>query len=234
MTRVSSLVVATYNIHRCYGADRRFAPERVQQVIHELDADVVALQEVETRDDGGLDLLEFLAGAEYRPIAGPTLFRENARYGNALLTRLPIDEVAHHDLSVPGREPRGAIDARLAAESATLRVVATHFGLSPAERRQQARRVLAILDAAAAPIEILLGDLNEWFLWGRPLAWLHRVFTETPAPATYPARLPLLALDRLWVRPNAALRSLKRHASTAARRASDHLPLRAELDLPAR
>jgi endonuclease/exonuclease/phosphatase family metal-dependent hydrolase len=233
VTRVPPLVVATYNIHRCYGGDGRYAPERVRQVLAELDADVVALQEVETRDDGGLDLLAFLAGDGYRAIAGPTLFRENARYGNALLTRLPVAEVARHDLSVPGREPRGAIDARLSAGGTALRIVATHFGLSPGERRRQARSVLAIMEPAAAPVEVLLGDLNEWFLWGRPLAWLHRAFTETPAPATWPARLPLLALDRLWVRPSAALRRLQRHRTPASRTASDHLPLRAEIDLPA-
>jgi endonuclease/exonuclease/phosphatase family metal-dependent hydrolase len=234
LSRVARVVVATYNIHRCYGGDGLFAPERVRRVIAELDADVVALQEVETRDDGGLDLLAFLAGERYHAIAGPTLFRERARYGNALLTRLPVDSVAHHDLSVPGREPRGAIDAQLALNGGALRIVATHFGLSPKERRAQARRVLRFMEAPAAPVEVLLGDLNEWFLWGRPLAWLHRAFMQTPAPATWPARFPVLALDRLWVRPNAVLASLARYDSASARAASDHLPLGAVLDVAPR
>lgn len=229
------IVVASYNIHRCTGGDGRFAPGRIRRVIEALDADVVALQEVETRDDGGLDLLESLAAGEYRAIAGPTLFRESARYGNALLSRLPVEDVRLHDISVDGREPRGAIEARLGARGETaIRVVATHFGLAPRERRLQARRVLELFAPRRAPLEVLLGDLNEWFLWGRPLRWLHRAFAQTPAPATWPARLPLFALDRLWVRPRAALAGLARHDGPLARSASDHLPLRAELVLDAR
>jgi len=223
------ITIASYNIHRCIGGDGRFDPARVRRVIEELDADVVALQEVETRADGGLDLLETLGGGEYRAIAGPTLMRENAHYGNALLSRLPVQDLRLHDLSVDAREPRGAIEVALGSDGGSLRVVATHFGLAPGERRQQARRLLALMGPARAPLEVLLGDLNEWFLWGRPLRWLHRAFAQTPAPATWPARFPLFALDRLWVRPRAALTALARHDSPAARAASDHLPLRAVL-----
>jgi endonuclease/exonuclease/phosphatase family metal-dependent hydrolase len=79
---------------------------------------------------------------------------------------------------------------------------------------------------------VLAGDLNEWFLWGRPLRWLHAHFEETPAPATFPARLPLLALDRVWTSPRSMLRRLAVHRSPLARRASDHLPLVADLELP--
>jgi len=139
-----------------------------------------------------------------------------------------------HDLSVEGREPRGAIEVSLGADAAPLRVLATHFGLAPWERRAQARRVLALVNSARAPLEVLLGDLNEWFLWGRPLRWLHRDFAPTPAPPTWPARFPVFALDRLWVRPRGALAALARHDSPAARAASDHLPLRAELALDLR
>lgn len=224
--------MATYNIHRCFGSDGCFSPERIRTVLAELDADIIALQEVETLQDGGFDLLEFFAGDEYQPIAGPTMLKQNAHYGNALLSRLPVEQVFRHDLTVPDREPRGAIDARISAKNMTVRLVATHFGLSIWERRVQAQRILELMEPQSEPVEILLGDLNEWFLWGRPLRWLHQVFTETPSPATFPARLPLLALDRLWVRPNSALRQLHPICTPIARAASDHLPLRAELELP--
>jgi endonuclease/exonuclease/phosphatase family metal-dependent hydrolase len=223
------IAIASYNIHRCIGGDGRFDPARVRRVIDALDADVIALQEVETRADGGLDLLERLGGGAYQAIAGPTLHRENAHYGNALLSRLPVQDVRLHDLSVPAREPRGAIEVSLGTPAGALRVVATHFGLAPWERRLQAQRVLELMGPARAPLEVLLGDLNEWFLWGRPLRWLHRAFAQTPAPATWPARFPVFALDRLWLRPRAALAALARHDSPAARAASDHLPLRALL-----
>jgi endonuclease/exonuclease/phosphatase family metal-dependent hydrolase len=75
-----------------------------------------------------------------------------------------------------------------------------------------------------------MGDLNEWFLWGRPLRWLHVQFRRTPAPATFPARLPVFALDRFWVRPRVLLDHLVVHSSPLARAASDHLPLVATLD----
>jgi endonuclease/exonuclease/phosphatase family metal-dependent hydrolase len=79
---------------------------------------------------------------------------------------------------------------------------------------------------------VLLGDLNEWLLWGQPLRWLHAYFKETPAPATFPARFPLFALDRVWVRPRSALVHLAANASELARRASDHLPITAVLECP--
>lgn len=227
----SVLTVATYNIHRCYGHDGHFSPERIRTVLRELDADIVALQEVETRYDSGHNLLDFLAGNEYQPIVGPTLQHKNSRYGNALLSRLPIKDFFQHDLTVPDREPRGAIDARIQAGNTTMRIMATHFGLSIRERRIQAGRILELMDPQVEPVEILLGDLNEWFLWGRPLRWMHQAFVETPSLATFPTRFPLFALDRIWVRPNSALRRLHRHCTQAAKAASDHLPLYAEVKL---
>ena len=72
---------------------------------------------------------------------------------------------------------------------------------------------------------VLVGDLNEWFLWGRPLRRLHAHFGATPAPATYPAGWPVFALDRMWVKPLDRLLGVTVHNSPLARQASDHLPL---------
>jgi len=71
----------------------------------------------------------------------------------------------------------------------------------------------------------VMGDLNEWYLWGRPLRWLHAKFAVTRTPPTFPARRPMLKLDRIWAHPTSALQSLKAHRSALARVASDHLPL---------
>lgn len=224
------LVVATYNVHRCIGRDGRSDPERNLTVLRELDADVIALQELQWRPADALHLLqEFALKLGYVALAGPTLLQTEGHYGNAVLTRLAVRESGTVDLSVPGREPRGALDAVLETSGGTLRVIATHLGLRPYERRQQMRRLLAQpRDGASATV--LLGDLNEWFLWGRPLRWLHARFGRTPAPATFPARRPLLALDRIWVEPRSLLRELRPHRSPLAREASDHLPLRAVLE----
>jgi endonuclease/exonuclease/phosphatase family metal-dependent hydrolase len=109
--------------------------------------------------------------------------------------------------------------------------VATHLGLRPAERREQVQQLLHLFRERPHDSSVLLGDLNEWFLWGRPLRRLHRHFRETPSLATFPRELPLLALDRIWTHPRAMLRSSQVHKTPLARLASDHLPLVATLDL---
>lgn len=227
------LSVATYNVHGCIGRDARFAPERTLGVLRELDADVIALQELRWKPDEALHLLaDFGERLGYAALAGPTLMRADGHYGNALLTRLGVRDIARIDLSLPGREPRGALDVRLDAGGGVLRVFATHLGLPPSERRVQMRQLLALMgEHGAAPL-ILMGDLNEWFLWGSPLRWLRRHFGRTPAPATFPAAWPMFALDRIWVEPRELLGAVRAHASRLARAASDHLPLRAELCLP--
>jgi endonuclease/exonuclease/phosphatase family metal-dependent hydrolase len=225
------LTLATYNIHRCVGGDGRMDPRRIAAVLREVDADVIALQEVASRRADAADLLAELAPESGMAIVlGPTLQREDASYGNALLTRLPIRESRRLDLSVPGREPRGALQVTMDWAGRELRVAATHLGLAPRERRTQVRSILAEFAAEPTGVEVLMGDLNEWFLWGRPLRWLRRRFAPSPAVRSYPARHPLFALDRIWVRPGAALLTIERHETTLARVASDHLPVKAVIE----
>jgi endonuclease/exonuclease/phosphatase family metal-dependent hydrolase len=224
------LTVATYNVHGCVGRDARFAPERILAVLRELDADVIALQELSWNPNEALHLLSELGkGLAYEALAGPTLTRADGHYGNAVLTRLKVRGLARVDLSVPGREPRGALDVHTEAGGTRLRVVATHLGLHPRERRLQMRRLLNLLEERDGEVQALTGDLNEWFLWGRPLRWLRRHFGRSPAPASFPARWPLFALDRVWVEPRSVLHALTVHSSALARIASDHRPVRAEL-----
>lgn len=223
--------LATYNIHRAIGRDGRFDPHRIARVLCEVAADVTALQEVETNGHQGLDVLAYLADRTgLHPIAGPVLLRETGEYGNALLTRASVRTVRRLDLSVPGREPRGALDVEVNWQGAPLHVVATHLGLNPGERRTQIQQLLDLFQERTAPRSILMGDLNEWFLWGRPLRRLQHAFSKTPAPPTFPARFPLFALDRIWLRPEAQLVNLSVHKSLLAREASDHLPLTAEVE----
>ncbi len=219
------LVVATYNVHGC--AD----PSRTAAVLRALEADVIALQELRWNPLDALHVLDDLAARlGCTPLAGPTLLRPDGHYGNALLTRLPVVRTRLEDLSFPGREPRGALAAELRAGASALTVIATHLGLAPRERRRQMQRLLALVRASDKPV-VLLGDLNEWFLWGRPLRWLRRHFGRTPAPATFPARWPLFALDRIWVEPARLLERIEVHDAAPAKEASDHLPLVATLAL---
>jgi len=222
--------VATYNIHACIGADGQFEPARTVTVLQEINADVVALQEVEHHIYNGYDLLDYLAAETgLTAIAGPTLLRDTRHYGNAILTRLPILAVTRIDLSLPRREPRGALDVMLDWHGQRLQVVATHLGLRPWERRHQIQQLLSLFTSGRADVSVLLGDINEWLLWGRPLRWLHRYFAASPQPRTYPAQFPLFAMDRIWVHPRAILTNLKVHDSPLTEITSDHLPLKAEL-----
>jgi endonuclease/exonuclease/phosphatase family metal-dependent hydrolase len=222
--------IASYNIHRGIGCDSRFSAQRILDVLNEIQADAIALQEVESHSTG-IDMLAWLAERTgYYAIAGITLLRAESRYGNAVLTRFPIRATQLLDLSFSRHEPRGAIVLDLDCDGSPLLLVATHLGLRPAERRAQIEQLLAPFRARPHMRAILLGDLNEWFLWGRPLRRLHRHFQPTPAPPTFPARLPMFALDRLWAHPRSILRYLGVHSSMLARAASDHLPLVAEVE----
>lgn len=229
------ITLATYNIHGCVGRGGRFDPGRIEAVLRELDADVVALQELRWNPEAALDQLrEFGERLGYHTAAGPTLMRGDGHYGNAVLTRLPIAELQLVDISQPGREPRGAIDLQLqlptaVAGAAPLRVIATHLGLSPAERRAQIQLLLKRLGQPTEDCVVLMGDLNEWFAWGRPMRRLHRHFGDTDCASTWPAVKPVFALDRIWVHPRECLLQVAPHHSKLARRASDHLPLRAVL-----
>ena len=225
--------LASYNIHLGIGRDGQFSPERIAAVIGEMDADVVALQEV-SFGVPGFDMLHYLSSAcGMTAIAGPTLVTSAGEYGNAILTNLAVVEVRRWDLSVARCEPRGAIDARVSHNGQALRIIATHLGLRPAERRRQIRQLLEIIETDRRHPTVLAGDVNEWFLWGRPLRWMHRHFQHTPAPATFPAGRPLFALDRIWVEPRRAMQQVVAHASTTARIASDHLPIVASIDFGA-
>ena len=231
------LRIATYNVHACVGRDGRHDPERVATVIGELNADVVALQEftypasvaLETRTPVVLTTLD-----RYECALGPTRQRTRQTvtecFGNALLTHHPIVEVHRIDLSMERREPRGALAATIDVRGERLHVLATHLGLRIHERRFQVRQILDYLDSVRDARVVVLGDFNDW-LPGRSAAHvLDRRLGKPPRPATFPVPWPLVALDRIWVHPSRALRGISIHATPAARVASDHFPVVAEID----
>jgi endonuclease/exonuclease/phosphatase family metal-dependent hydrolase len=232
MATIRQIRIASYNIHRCVGIDGRCDPGRVAEVLREIEADVVALQEVDADHwvQGGIDQLEFLAAATgFEAVPGPTLRGHRGHYGNALLTRLPLHTVYRHDLSVVGREPRGVIDVDVEAHGRYLRVVTTHLGLRPLERRTQLRALVGLVDKRESERVVLLGDMNEWMPGA--LRALHTRLAAAPRLRTFPAYRPMLALDRIWVRPRGSMRDVRVHHSHVARMASDHLPLVASIDL---
>ena len=231
-----SLTFASYNVHRCIGTDGTYSPERIRDVLRSIDADVVALQEVEVfREDPGI--LDYLCEDRlWSAIHGITLHRESGQYGNALLTRLPIGEVTRQDLTVRRREPRGAIHVRFPLDDVDVNVTATHLGLRSAERSSQAQSLSDAIKAQFNPAEtaginVLMGDFNQWFPWSRSLGYLRRQFKPVPALPTFPSRRPFMALDRIWA--SGTFRQMHIHTlrNPLTRRASDHLPIVANIEL---
>jgi len=227
--------VATWNVHSCVGGDGRHDPSRTAAVIAEIDPDIVALQEFRYPGDIALETRTPVVLTEldrYECALGPTLTRSGHCYGNVLLTRHPIRDVRRLDLSHARREPRGALVATIDVDGLPIHVLATHLGLRLGERRLQVRRILEFLDELRSGFVVILGDFNDW-LPGRSVV---RVLAErlgaSPSPRTFPVAWPLFALDRIWVHPREALRSVTVHATPRARAASDHLPVRADLQAP--
>lgn len=226
--------IATYNVHSCVGTDGRRDPERVARVIDELRADVVALQEmtyaadlaIETRSPVVLPVV-----SNYEHVLGPTHVRKEGQFGNVVLSRFPIRDLARIDLSEKRREPRGALHVVLDAFGSDFHVIATHLGLRPGERRVQIERIVATVRDLSSEYFAVVGDFNDW-LPGRSLVRvLDEVVGSPGAPKSFPSRWPILPLDRVWLHPQGSVRSIEVHASPLARRASDHLPVVVEFEL---
>ena len=229
------LIVASWNLHKCVGTDGRFDPHRSTAVIAELGADIVALQEADRRFGrriGLLDrkLLEKQAGLVPLPISD--LQDGLGWHGNAILVR-PGTRARLRRLALPGAEPRGAVVAELDLKHGPLRLVAAHFGLLPRCRRRQATAILAALGEKEPLPTVLCGDLNEWHPGERSsLRALSPMFGPvTGGPASFPTRLPMLALDRILAWPKPLVSEVEVHDSALARVASDHLPLTARLHI---
>jgi endonuclease/exonuclease/phosphatase family metal-dependent hydrolase len=231
---VTTLSVASWNIHKGVGGDRRRDLGRTAAVIGEIAPDIMALQEADSRFGTRRGLLDLEAmGRDHglMAVAVPDSGPAHGWHGNVLLLRrAEVQEV--HRIGLPGLEPRGALIVDLHHDGRPLRVIGAHLGLLKRSRADQARHLRALLaDMADRPV-LLMGDLNEWRPGGgtalQPLA---RHFTSTVALPSFPARYPLLALDRMMASAPARLSDAAVHASPLARRASDHLPITARLHL---
>jgi endonuclease/exonuclease/phosphatase family metal-dependent hydrolase len=235
--RDGTIRIATYNVHGCVGSDGVDDPLRVAAVIREMEVDAVGLQEVDCRSHRrGHDTIDRLAAhTGMVAIAGPTMREHGGFFGNAFLTRHPVVSVSHFDISVAGREPRGlmelvlSIPANDGGEAITVRLLNTHFGLRAGERRRQVDVALVRATSETTPVT-LMGDFNEWHPRGLVLARLRAAFGPCRAVRSFPARYPIFALDRIWVRPHGAIRSICAVRHGAASLASDHLPVVAVLD----
>ncbi len=242
------LRVATYNIHkgvRGMGPGKRLEIHNLGLGIEAMDADLVCLQEVRLfhqRDalrfertllgwpEGGQ--ADFLAPDGYDVAYRTNAVTKHGEHGNALLSRWPIGEVYHHDVSDHRFEQRGLLHVPVLWQGIEVHVIVAHFGLIHSSRVRQVDR-LAEYIAAEVPGEahvLVAGDFNDWGeRLDRPMHahGLHRAQTAIPA-RTFPSRVPLFTLDRIYVRGFKCL-STSVPRGGAWVRMSDHLPLVVEL-----
>ena len=224
--------VATYNIHAAIGADRRRDLERIAAVIEEIGPDVIGLQEVESRASrGGSDqAMRLAAMLGMACVEGPMMLEGPGWYGNAILSRLPV--LAEQRLRFPAHsgEPRGAVGVVVEdPQGGRWRLINTHLDLWSRSRLRQVQSLARLLENAGGEPWILLGDLNEWRPRAPALVSLRRLGQVPPAPASFPSRWPLFALDRMVLRHCRLEGPLRRHLTELSRRASDHLPVVAEV-----
>ena len=243
--------VLSYNIHRAIGVDRRFQPERIVEILGHHDADVVLLQEV---DEGAprsreLDLAKEIAeaaGYEHRAV-GHNVSLRKGRYGNAVLSRWPIDLQRNIDLTIGDRKRRGCLHTRLRtvrphSSEHRIDVFNLHLGLSARERQSQIGLLARAQEFESVPENVaclLAGDFNDWLAQLHPIVYemlgfksatQHR-FGYQATIRTYPSFSPTGALDKIYYRGPLRLVAARSCRLAVSRIASDHLPIVAEFEM---
>lgn len=228
------LRVASYNIHKAVGLDRRRDPERTLTVLRELGADIIALQEADRRfGSRAAALPPFLIRdhSNYRPVPLDTRPDSIGWHGNALLVRDQVLVAEAGAIPLPTLEPRGAIWAELIIHGTRIRVVGMHLDLSGIRRRQQIRTICEHLAPSDVPT-VLMGDLNEWSVRGGALREFGDRYQVLSPGKSFHTRNPVAQLDRIIISPAFSVTECGVHHSPAAAKASDHLPVWADLYLP--
>jgi endonuclease/exonuclease/phosphatase family metal-dependent hydrolase len=227
------LTFASYNIHKAVGRDRKRDPERILSVIHELDADIVALQEVDRRFGSRESVLPRQAVEEHGWNIVPLRSRPASIgwHGNAILVRDGIEIAGAEPVHLPRLEPRGAICAHIRIDGQPLHVVGMHLDLSGIRRLHQIEAVCAHVQDRA-PV-VLLGDFNEWSPRSRCFRAFANGWTVLAPGRSFPSHRPLAQLDRIVHSPEWRCEEARVHHSALASVASDHLPVLARLVLTA-
>jgi endonuclease/exonuclease/phosphatase family metal-dependent hydrolase len=251
-----TITVASYNMRKAVGTDRKRRPDRVLHVLQEMDADIVALQEADKRfgtrasavphgliDDHGMYRpVEF--GVSHSRFAHAVPFGEKLEtmlkldtrnlgwHGNAILVKREIEVTGVEALHLPTLEPRGAVLAELNVRGQELRIVGMHLDLSGLWRRRQVRSILEHIERRHRTMPtVLMGDTNEWRAAGGALGEFADEYRFAPTGNSFHARRPVAALDRILVTNSVRIEAAGVHSSAESRKASDHLPVWARLGL---
>jgi endonuclease/exonuclease/phosphatase family metal-dependent hydrolase len=231
----TTLRIVTYNIHRSRGMDRRTRPERVAEVLREVDADVVALQEVIGAGPGGSQIEEIGAALGMGWVMAATRQLRGHQFGNVVLSRFPIRTHSQHDLSWRACEERCMQRVDVDVNGRILHVYNVHLGTALLERRHQARRLANVVsDRHISGPKIVLGDFNEW-MRGLTTTLLTEKLKSVDLRKymrrrrTYPGLFPILHLDHIYYDGPLEIVHIHVLRTRLSLVASDHLPLIADV-----
>jgi len=225
--------VASYNMRKGIGTDRRRNPDRTLEVLREIDADVVALQEADRRFGARSAVIPAHLIDEHsawKPIDFGARAASMGWHGNALLVPKTAEVIDRTVIHLPALEPRGAVMADIHINGQVIRIVGMHLDLSGLWRRRQAHAILAHVSAGPQRYPaVMMGDLNEWTRAAGCLKEFDREFSIADTGPSFHARRPVGRLDRIMVSRELKVVDCGVHASYAARKASDHLPIWADI-----
>jgi endonuclease/exonuclease/phosphatase family metal-dependent hydrolase len=237
-TKPIRLHIATYNVHKCRGMDGRTRPSRIASVLHGLKADVVALQEVMGAGPGGRGQEEDIgARLNMESVLASARILRGHLYGNALLSRFPIDRHVTYDLSQHGYEPRLCQRVDLLMEKHPIHIYNVHLGTSRAERIRQAAQLIRILeDPKVHGPKIVLGDFNEGHRGPTSRLLSEKLDSLDLAPflqwrRTYPGVFPVFHLDHIYYQGAVEIIKVAVPRKWLCLVASDHIPMVAEVHI---
>ncbi|QKG71028.1 endonuclease/exonuclease/phosphatase family protein [Erythrobacter mangrovi] len=228
------LTFASYNIHKAVGTDRRRDADRILRVLHEVDADIIALQEVDRRIGDRATVLSRAAidDTHWRVVEVARRPRSIGWHGNALLVRREFEIVEGEALELPTLEPRGAACGEILVNGKALRIIGTHLDLSGLRRRDQIRALLDRTQACDRGLPtVIMGDFNQWGRQTGAMREFDGGWQVVTPGRSYPSRQPIATLDRIVATEHWRCLDAQVHHTALSAVASDHLPVTARLEL---
>lgn len=225
--------VASYNMRKGIGTDRRRRPDRILEVLREIDADIVCLQEADRRFGARAQVIQHhqLDDSPWQAVPFGTRAASMGWHGNAILVRRGAEIVDREPIHLPALEPRGAVMADVVLGDETIRIVGMHLDLSGLWRRRQAHAIMSHVDVSTTRHPtILMGDLNEWSARTGAMRDFRHGYQVADTGPSFHARRPVARLDKIMVSPELRIVDCGVHDSLTARTASDHLPIWATVE----
>lgn len=251
MQKTNSLTVTSYNIHKGMSPlNRSVKMDGIASALQQLGSDIICLQEVQGQNlKREIQFNEFPEQAQhewfgeyldYQHSYGKNSEYQHGHHGNAVLSHYPLDPQHNLNVSVNKLEKRGVLHCEIQPTgwNTPVVVLCAHLNLLEGGREKQYRAIQEYVDNSIDPKQplILAGDFNDWKKQscdklanelGMSEAFISVHDKLSP---TFPARMPVLSLDRIYVR-NLRVKRAWVHTGKPWDKLSDHLPISAEVEL---